>query len=497
MKRLSALVVAALLVWGSLRGQSAASSDKAQLPQPLEAHKGSCAPGPADVPLTSGKWEVCPGWSHSGSVSTLPAGRVGVELQGPGPPGPWRRDANTLGPLCRPSRPFLRGGQATHGTPIAPGKSVLEDPEQGQRQAPLEPKARPDHWQSHQGLPMRVGSLFSGYGGLDLAVGGDLAWYCCEVGATACKVMEAHHPGVPNLGDITKVNWSDVPPVDVITGGYPCQPFSTAGHRKGTNDERHLWPYVREALRHLQPNTALLENVRGHITLGLDSVVTDLAGMGWSARWGVVRASDAGAPHQRAQGIHPCPPQWSTTWALAGLRSGGQPGHQSGRPWSEPSGHSGSAVSRGGSANPAHPQGHSHRPPVPERGQPEQPGGSDSQAAWRDWQAYWPAIQRWEHITGRPAPAPVVTTPRGQRLSPYFVEWMMGLEPGWVTGHGLTAPQELKMLGNGVVPQQARLALVLLVQREPDQSARGPHPGPKHLHSSPGPRPQSEPCGRP
>lgn len=289
---------------------------------------------------------------------------------------------------------------------------------------------------------MKVGSLFSGYGGLDLAVGGDLAWYC-EVEPAACKVLEVHHPGVPNLGDITQVNWSDVPPVDVITGGYPCQPFSTAGHRKGTNDERHLWPYVREALRHLQPHTALLENVRGHITLGLDSVISDLAGMGWSARWGVVRASDAGAPHQRAR-----------VFILAHPSSRQQPGIADHWGLSEPEqrGH-----------NPSDPQGHSHRPAVPTGGQPEQPGGSDSQAAWRDWQAYWPAVQRWEHITGRPAPAPVVTTPRGERLSPYFVEWMMGLEPGWVTGHGLSAPQELKMLGNGVVPQQARLALDLLV----------------------------------
>ncbi len=58
---------------------------------------------------------------------------------------------------------------------------------------------------------MRVGSLFSGYGGLDLAVGGDLAWYS-EIEPAACKVLAAHHPGVPNLGDITQVNWSDVPP---------------------------------------------------------------------------------------------------------------------------------------------------------------------------------------------------------------------------------------------------------------------------------------------
>ena len=100
---------------------------------------------------------------------------------------------------------------------------------------------------------MRVGSLFSGYGGLDLAVGGELAWYS-EIEPAACKVLAAHHPDVPNLGDITKVNWSDVPPVDVLTAGYPCQPFSNAGNRKGTNDERHLWPYVRDAISAIPSN---------------------------------------------------------------------------------------------------------------------------------------------------------------------------------------------------------------------------------------------------
>ena len=70
-------------------------------------------------------------------------------------------------------------------------------------------------------MPTRIGSLFTGYGGLDLAVDGDLAWYS-EIDPAACKVLADLYPGVPNLGDIKTINWSEVEPVDIITGGYPC-----------------------------------------------------------------------------------------------------------------------------------------------------------------------------------------------------------------------------------------------------------------------------------
>ena len=94
---------------------------------------------------------------------------------------------------------------------------------------------------------MRVGSFFTGYGGLDIAVGGDLQWYA-EIEPAACQVLTAHYPDVPNLGDVTKIDWASVPPVDILIGGYPCQPFSHAGNRKGSDDERHLWPYVCAAM---------------------------------------------------------------------------------------------------------------------------------------------------------------------------------------------------------------------------------------------------------
>jgi len=82
-----------------------------------------------------------------------------------------------------------------------------------------------------------------------------------------------------------------------------------------------------------------------------------------------------------------------------------------------------------------------------------------------DWGKYAPAVQRWESVLGRPAPEPTVERKDKRRLNPQFVEWMMGLPEGWVTGHGLSAAQELKMLGNGVVPLQAKEAITQLMQR--------------------------------
>jgi DNA (cytosine-5)-methyltransferase 1 len=84
-----------------------------------------------------------------------------------------------------------------------------------------------------------------------------------------------------------------------------------------------------------------------------------------------------------------------------------------------------------------------------------------------DWGKYTPVIQRWELVVNRSAPAPTIVHNDKQRLNPVFVEWMMGLEEGHVTGHGLSFAQELKMLGNGVVPQQARAAVAQLMERIP------------------------------
>jgi DNA (cytosine-5)-methyltransferase 1 len=150
---------------------------------------------------------------------------------------------------------------------------------------------------------MRVGSLCTGIGGAEMALAmmgleAEVVWYA-EYDPKASQLLADKMPDVPNLGDITKIDWTSLEPVDAITAGYPCQPFSTAGKRQGVDDERHLWPYIADALRVLRPRYAFLENVSAHLGLGFDAVLSDLASLGFDAEWTTLRASDVGACHQR------------------------------------------------------------------------------------------------------------------------------------------------------------------------------------------------------
>jgi DNA (cytosine-5)-methyltransferase 1 len=148
---------------------------------------------------------------------------------------------------------------------------------------------------------LTVGSLFSGIGGIDLGLeraGMTVKWQS-EIDPYACRVLKKHWPHVPNLGNIKEINWKEVEKVDVICGGYPCQPFSTAGKRNGEEDPRHLWPWVREAISELRPQYAILENVRGHLSLGGLSVIGELASIGYDAEWRVISAASVGANHKR------------------------------------------------------------------------------------------------------------------------------------------------------------------------------------------------------
>ena len=152
------------------------------------------------------------------------------------------------------------------------------------------------------GAVVRSGSLCSGFGGLDLGVQevfpSELVWVA-DVDKAACAVLESRFPGVPNLGDIREVDWSTVPDVDILSAGFPCQPFSEAGKREGEADDRNVWPHVAAAVRVLRPRIVVLENDSGLPSPGLGTVLGDLAALGFDAEWGSFRASEAGAPHQR------------------------------------------------------------------------------------------------------------------------------------------------------------------------------------------------------
>jgi DNA (cytosine-5)-methyltransferase 1 len=174
---------------------------------------------------------------------------------------------------------------------------------------------------------MKIGSLFSGYGGLDLAVskltGAEVAWHC-EWEDAPSKVLEANFPGVPNYRDVSTVDWDSVEPVDILTGGFPCQDLSLAGKRAGLQEGTRsgLWSEFHKAITILKPKMVIIENVRGLLSAKADSgmeygteimeqaqrgtvlralgaVLGDLADIGYDAKWTGVRASDAGAPHQR------------------------------------------------------------------------------------------------------------------------------------------------------------------------------------------------------
>ena len=155
--------------------------------------------------------------------------------------------------------------------------------------------------QIRQKVTLTVGSLFSGIGGLDLGLeraGMKVIWQS-EIDPYCNKVLKKHWPEVINHGNIKDIDWGTVERPDIICGGYPCQPFSQAGKRRGKDDPRHLWPWVRDAISELRPSYAILENVRGHLTLGGLQVIGELAEIGYDAEWRVVSAASLGAPHRR------------------------------------------------------------------------------------------------------------------------------------------------------------------------------------------------------
>ena len=143
--------------------------------------------------------------------------------------------------------------------------------------------------------------LFSGIGGFALAArwAGLETLQFVEIDSFAQKVLKKNFPGVPIHDDIKTFDATQLCQPFLLTGGYPCQPFSQAGKRRGKEDDRHLWPEMLRVIRECRPTWILAENVAGHISMGLDTVLADLESEDYSTRTFVIPACAKDAPHRR------------------------------------------------------------------------------------------------------------------------------------------------------------------------------------------------------
>jgi DNA (cytosine-5)-methyltransferase 1 len=296
--------------------------------------------------------------------------------------------------------------------------------------------------------------LCAGYGGIELglkrAIPNLRSIALCEVEAFAianlvAKMESGQLDPAPIWPNLKTFPWeSFCGCVDILTGGYPCQPFSAAGKRLGGEDPRHLWPYIADGIRLLRPRCCFFENVEGHISLGLSDVIEDLAGMGYRTTWGIFSASEVGAPHQRkrvfimavASGFR----------GAAGL-SGPLPRHEGQSGESDDGGHQvmADASSQGL-------QGCRRERGYGEGGSEIQTGGSRCSA--------WPSRPGEQQYGWEPPRIYQTQPPLGGDVDGSAG----GMDYAELCVAGDNRTDELRLLGNGVVPATAELAYRTLMR---------------------------------
>lgn len=368
---------------------------------------------------------------------------------------------------------------------------------------------------------MKIGSLCSGYGGLEMATvaafgAGRAAWFC-EVDPCAAQLLKHHHPEVPNHGSIVGADWSAVEPVHVLTMGPPCQPVSSAGRQRVEFDPRWLWPDALRAIHALRPRGVVFENVRNLISIRGGSVwrgiLDDFREAGYAVRWLTLGACTVGAPHHRhrvfllavrtagpapeavrvdAKECDPVRPLLPTPTARDGdSRGEGSPDYWAARAASRGGEGAplGAAVrllptvtARDGRSGPGHsttggmdlrttvarliptPRASDARNGGPNQGVASGDLALSSAVIGDRWGQFAPSVAYWEAVLGRPAPDPTEVGPRGGlRLAAELPEWMQGLPAGYLADH-LARADALRLAGNGVCPMQGGAALRRLLQ---------------------------------
>ena len=148
----------------------------------------------------------------------------------------------------------------------------------------------------------RIGSLFSGIGGIEIGFhreGFETKWFI-EKDKNCQRVLAKNFPSIPIYDDITKVDFTKLEQVDILTGGFPCQDISIAGRKQGISGKRSgLWKEYLRAIRHIRPKLVVVENVARLLRSGIWVILEDLAKEGYDAEWQVLRAQDFKAPHKR------------------------------------------------------------------------------------------------------------------------------------------------------------------------------------------------------
>lgn len=359
-----------------------------------------------------------------------------------------------------------------------------------------------------------MGSLCTGAAMLDGAVeaayGPARRVFHAEVDVAASTILAARYADVPNLGDITggapvgcpddamrqaaHAKWSQVGHVDVLTAGWPCQVASLAGRRRGSADDRYLWPAVAGCIEAVEPEVFVGENVPGLLTVEdgamFGTVLADLDSLGYTVRWTARGACTVGAAHHRhrvfivatrgAETPSGQPVGWRRGggpwlecagslfgdhapfggWPAAGVAAGGYLWQRSaavcGAPsfplFPTPTARDGDGRGEGS-------------PGYWERKRAEGwTGGAPLGAVVRmlpsdGWGGYAPAVDRWERMLGRDAPPPATSGPKGgPELAARFVEWLQGQPDGHVSDL-VTNDAALRILGNGVMRQSATAAI--------------------------------------